>query len=269
MLSRSSAISMGAALLACAATIVAQSPAEADDEGVDFSGVWVTYREPGGGGNTSGFGAPPPELPLTDEGRRRVDEYRQLVAPFQDNPATYCVGYGMPTMMQHVAGYPLELIQRPEQLTIIFEVEGETRRVFFGDGIYPEERRFPNREGYSAGRWEGDTLIVETTSLTDGIDQVTYPHSDQARITERFSMDTADDGTKIINYEMTMTDPVYYTEPVSFTSRWAPLPDGQILAYNCPEEPWFKLLELRRAQLRAGEPVTATIADVYATEMYE
>ena len=47
------------------------------------------------------------------------------------------------------------------------------------------------------------------------------------------------------------------------------LPNGQILPYNCTEEPWFKLLELRRAQLEAGEPVTATMADVYETEMYE
>jgi len=256
------------AVIACAATLMVLSPAVADDEHPDFSGVYTTYREPGQRAQ-SGFGGGPPSLPFTQEGGRRVDEYRQLVSPMRDNPATYCVGYGMPTMMQLVAGYPIELIQRPEQLTIVFEVEGETRRVYFGDKAYPEQRRFPNREGYSAGHWDGDALVVETTSLTDGLDQTSYPHSDQARINERFSMDTDANGTKIISYEMTLTDSVYYTEPVSYTAKWTPLADGQILAYNCPEEPWFKLLELRRAQLQAGEPVTATMADVYATEMYE
>ena len=260
----SAARSITSALIACLALPLASGSSHAQDR-PDFSGVWTSYR--GGGG--SGFGAPASNLPLTEEGRRRVDEFRQLVAPFQDNAATYCVGYGMPTMMELVAGYPIELIHRPEQLTIIFEIEGETRRVYMGDKAYPEERRYPNREGYSAGHWEGDTLVVETTSLTDGQDQRSYPHSDQARFIERFSMGTADDGSKILNYEMRLTDPIYYTEPVSYKAQWTPLPDGQIIAYNCTEEPWIKLLALRRAQLQAGEPVTATMAEVYATEMYE
>jgi len=269
MLNGNPAQSIICALISCAAALVGLSPAIADDEQPDFSGVWQTYREPGQGGNTSGFGAPSSSLPLTVEGRRRVEEFQQLVGPHQDNAATYCVPYGIPTMMELVAGYPIELIQRQEQLTIIFEIEGETRRVYLGDKAYPEERRFPNRQGYSTGHWEGETLIVETTSLTDGQDQRNYPHSDRARITEHFSMEIREDGLKLINYEMTLTDEVYYTEPVTYMAKWQPLPDGQILAYNCTEEPWFKLLELRRAQLQAGEPITATMADVYGTEMYE
>ena len=66
-----------------------------------------------------------------------------------------------------------------------------------------------------------------------------------------------------------MTDPVYYTEPVTASRKWARLENGAILPYNCTEEPWMKLLDMRREQLHAGEPVTATMADVYATEMYE
>jgi hypothetical protein len=56
---------------------------------------------------------------------------------------------------------------------------------------------------------------------------------------------------------------------VTATDRWAPIPNGQIIPYNCPEEAWLKLLELRRTQLEAGEPITATMADVYRSEMYE
>ena len=91
----------------------------------------------------------------------------------------------------------------------------------------------------------------------------------QARITERISMEILENGTKVMTYEMTMTDPIYYTQPVTETRKWTPLPNGQLLPYHCSEEPWLKLLELRRAQLEAGEAVTATIADVHATKMYE
>lgn len=240
----------------------------AADAHPDFSGVWSTYAEPGGAGGGRARG-PAEVLPLTAEGKRLVEEYQQIVAPFQDNAATYCTTYGIPTMMESVGSYPLELIQRPDQLTIIYEVESETRRVYFGNRILPEERRFPNRQGYSSGHWEGDVLIVDTTSITDGQDQRTHPHSDQARMQERFSLHTDSAGTEYLLYEMTLTDPVYYTEPVSSTRKWARLENGSILPYNCTEEPWLKLLEMRRQQLKAGKPVTATMADVYATEMYE
>ena len=242
-------------------------PSLAADEHPDFSGVWDRYYEPGAG--FGGFGGPQEDLPLTAEGQRRSAEYQQLVGPFQDNPGAFCVTYGMPAMMESVGGYPLEIIQRPEQITLIYEVEGETRRIFMDDNALPEERRFPNRQGYSAGHWEGDVLVVETTSLTDGQDQLAHPHSDQARITERFSLDRNEDNIDILSYEMSMSDPVYYTQPVTVSSKLQPLPNGQMLPYNCPEEPWLKSLEMRRQQLQAGEEVTATMADVYATEMYE
>lgn len=255
------------------------SPALAQGERPDFSGVWTSYADPNAAPTSAaGFGGAGAPLPFTDEGRSRREEYQQIVVSTagddsggtsRENPGAFCVTYGMPTMMLSVGAYPIEFIQRPDQFTIIYEVESETRRVYFEDRALPEERRFPNRQGYSVGRWEGNTLVVETTSLTDGQDQLNFPHSDQARITEQFSMHTDDNGTKVITYEMMMTDPVYYTEAVTTTRQWAPLPNGQIIAYNCPEEPWLKLLALRRAQLRAGEPITATMADVYATEMYE
>jgi hypothetical protein len=244
------------------------APSFAADERPDFSGVWDRYFGPGESG-FGGFGGPQEELPFTTEGKRRSDEYQQLVAASQDNPGAFCVTYGMPAMMENVGGYPLEIIQRPEQITLIYEVEGEARRVFMDDNALPEERRFPNRQGYSAGYWEDKVLVVETTSLTDGQDQLAHPHSDQARISERFSLDTNDAGTRIISYELVLTDPVYYTEPVTVSRKWQPLENGQLLPYNCPEEPWLKLLDMRRQQLQAGEPVTATMSDVYATEMYE
>jgi hypothetical protein len=229
----------------------------------DFTGVWSTYVEagrtapPGGGGRRSL--AP---LPFTPEGKRRNDEYKRLLGPEQANPGAYCVDYGMPMMMEMAGGYPLEFIQKGDQLTIIFEVEGETRRVFLGKRGIPEEKRIPSRQGYSVGHWEGTTLVVETDNLLDGEDQ-SHPHSDQAHITERFALGTDAKGVKFLSYSMSMTDPVYYTTPVTVDKRLAFVPDGFLFTYRCPDEFWLNLIKTRRDQLHAGKPPDAKMSDVY------
>ncbi|MBO9575866.1 MAG: hypothetical protein J7494_09035 [Sphingobium sp.] len=242
---------------------IAHAADEALTPARDFSGVWTSYRAPGQPGG--GAGGPMPRAappPFTPEGQRLKDEFTKLATPAGDNPAAYCVQYGMPTMMQSAGGYPIEFIHRPEQLTIIYEVESETRRVYMpGHGI-PRDKRLPVRQGYSEGHWEGDTLVVETTDLSDGQDQRGYPHSDQAKIVERIKLTPDAAVGKILDYEATMTDPVYYTAPVSFKKRWMPLKDGHIMAYNCSEEAWLALLDARREQLKAGKPITAKMSDV-------
>jgi hypothetical protein len=245
-----------AAVMACAASLAA------DPERPDFSGVWTAHREPGQRG-VSGFGGPRAGLPLTDEGRRRIDEYGKLLGPERANPAAYCVDYGVPTMMEMPGGYPLEFIQKPGQLTIIYEVENETRRIYIGDRQLPPEERLPSRDGYSAGHWEGDVLVVKTTDLLDAQDQGNHPYSDQATIDERFSLGKDANGTKIITYEATLTDPVYYTAPVKISRKYEPLKDGFIIPYRCPDEFWYALLDMRRKQLKAGHPVDARMSDVY------
>jgi hypothetical protein len=242
-----------AALLACVGVAQAEP---------DFTGLWVGYRGPGQG-RASGFGGPRADLPLTEEGQRRIAEYRQLLGPENANPAAYCVDYGVPAVMELPGGYPLEFIQKPNQLTIIYEVENETRRIYIGERQLPPERRIPSRGGYSEGHWEGDVLVVKTTDLMDGRDQGRRPHSDQATIEERFALTTDESGKKIIDYVATVTDPIYYTEPVKIERKYEPLGDGFMLPYRCPDEFWYELLDMRTEQLRAGEPVDARMSDVY------
>lgn len=245
-----------AALLACASV-----PA-AEDEHPDFTGVWVGYRGPGQTG-FSGFGGARADLPLTDEGRRRMAEYNQLLGPERANPAAYCVDYGVPTMMELPGAYPLEFIQKPDQLTIIYEVEGQLRRIFIGERQLPPERRIPSRAGYSAGHWEGDVLVVKTTDLLDGRDQGAHPHSDEATIDERFWLSTDDNGTQVLDYEAAINDPIYYTAPVMVARKYELSPDTFMLPFRCPDEFWYELLEMRTEQLKAGEPADARMSDVY------
>jgi len=237
----------------------------------DFSGVWKTYMEPGQ--KLLRFELHP-KLPFTAEGKRRREEYEKLVgiqgeARVGDHRGAHCVPYGMPAMMEQggYPDYPLEFIQRPDQLTIIFEILGETRRIYFGDRNLPPEKRLPSSQGYSSGHWEGDTLVVETTDLTDGQDQFSRPHSDQAKMLERFTLGRDAQGELVLSDSLTITDPVYYTEPVRVERKWTPIPDGHIMPFPCTEEAWDRLLDARREQLKAGKPITAKMKDVI--EIYE
>lgn len=118
-------------MLACAAPAAAQNT-DTDTAPPDLTSVWTTYTG-APQARASGFGGPRAGLPLTEEGQRRVEEYRQLAGPERLNAAAHCATYGVPAMMSLPGSYPIELIQNPDQLTIIFEVGNETRRTYIGD----------------------------------------------------------------------------------------------------------------------------------------
>src|SRR5690554_6239008 len=93
----------------------------------DLTGIWTWDRS--GAGRTDIAGLWPSDPPLTEEGRAKVNEYRALVAPNGDTPGAFCLGAGMPASMLGSGGYPMEIIQRPEQITIIYEAHTEIRRI--------------------------------------------------------------------------------------------------------------------------------------------
>ena len=136
----------------------------------------------------------------------------------------------------------MEIIQRPEQITVIYEAHSEIRRLYFGTKILPESDRVPSRNGYSTARWEGNTLVVETTSLKEQEDQ-NYPHSEQARITERYQLTSDAKGNRVLEVHWTLTDPVFYTRPLSSEKKWTFDPKGVLLPYECNEEAWLDRLE--------------------------
>jgi len=170
------------------------------------------------------------------------------VAENQDNPGGFCLGTGMPGAMLGSGGYPMEWIQRPEQITVIYEAHTELRRIYMdGRKIDPNDI-IPSRDGFSVGRWEGDTLVVETSHLKEQIDQ-SMAHSDQAKIVERYRMSTDANGRKTLSAEMTMTDPAFYTEPVKQTKQWsAAKPNTMMITYECNEPAWEDHLEKLRAE---------------------
>ncbi|HHX82381.1 MAG TPA: hypothetical protein GX696_05295 [Pseudomonadaceae bacterium] len=209
----------------------------------DLSGIWQLASRP----MTSAQGYPP--VPLTPLGQEKVDTYRSVVDPLGETPTLWCVSHGMPEMMMGGGSYPLEIIQQPNQVTIISEWLSETRRIFLGELQADDDAIFPSRQGYSKGHWEGDILVVETTHLQEMVDS-RYPHSTATTITERFSLSEDPDGTRRLVADTVVNDPQWLTEPLNYRLEWTPSAFSWVQPYECMEELWLqRLRELEAAAL--------------------
>ncbi len=245
MLPSSPTLKLGATLLGF---VVAGTASGAEHP--DFTGVWGNYRAPGAAAPQRG--APQAPLPLRAEAKAKVDAYRALVDPRGDTPGGFCLGTGMPGSMLGSGGYPMEIVQHDDLILVVYEAHAEIRRIYLGEPANPEDL-FPDRNGYSFGRWEGDKLIVETTHLKEAVDQGRYPHSDQAKVVEEYTLAVNDDGTKVLTSNMTMTDPAFYTQTITAEKKWQLQPGVRLLPYECNEPLWEEHLErLRQGQDEPG-----------------
>ncbi len=139
--------------------------------------------------------------------------------------------------------FPMELIQLPEQGRIIQIFEGATHiwRIIYTDGRALPEEPEPSWKGYAVGRWEGDTLVVETVGFNDGhwLDMFGKPRTEQLHLTERITRTDL----HTLSYEATIDDPGAYTQPwkIGFDIVWDP--DGEIMEYICMENnQWIRAL---------------------------
>jgi hypothetical protein len=228
-------------------TMVAIFPAQAADQ-PDFSGAWTTYRGTGGPGAFTAPGGGGPKL--TAEALAAVADYRTVTENTDYSAGNACVGGGMPGSMLGSGGYPMEIIQRPEQLFVLYEAHSEIRRFYIGDEAKDPAGFFPERNGYSTAHWEGDRLIVETSRLKTQVDS-RYPHSHEATTREVYYLDTPQpDGSRVLVAELTMNDPLWLEEPFTTTKRWQQMSDYHVLTYECSEPLWLD--EMQRLYDEAG-----------------
>jgi hypothetical protein len=176
----------------------------------------------------------PRQPPFTDEGQRIVAEWRATHDPVEDDPGKFCQAPGMPSLALGGADYPVEIVVTPRQVTILMELHQQIRRVFLDQSAHPA-KLFPQRNGHSIGHFDGDTLVVDTV----GIKAITFgsvPHSDRVHVVERIR--AIDDGAALVN-EVTITDPVMYTAPVTVNQYYRAAPaDTRMLEYECTEGMW-------------------------------
>jgi len=216
----------------------APAPRAADGR-PDFSGVWLVdgFGPPGAEGTgpvprTVFFdvahglnGQRPPYLPWAAKLR---DDRREQEA--KDNPDARCLPLGPLQMLAHPL--PKKIIQMPGLLVLLHERNMEFRQIFLDGRPLPPDQQ-PSWYGYSTGRWEADTLVVETSGFRDGLwaDFYGSPLTDQAKLTERFRRPNF--GTLLV--QVTIDDPKAYSKPwtVDVNQRYGL--DMELLEYACLE----------------------------------
>ena len=150
----------------------------------------------------------------------------------KDRPTGRCLPHGVPDQMA-VSGYPFKIIQTPGLVVILYEEMTHFRQIFL-DGRALEKDPNPALVGYSVGRWEGDTLVADTTGFNDKswLDDPGHPHTASLRITERFRR--KDLGH--LEIQITIDDPEAYTKAWTVTESFNLLPDTEILENICENE---------------------------------
>ncbi len=156
---------------------------------------------------------------------------------------TGCKPKGMPRIMS--SNWPFEFVGDSDQIRLLAEEFDTVRTIHLRDETLDSATgAAPTPWGYSAGYWDDGDLVVTTTRInslyfgTAGI-----PLSGDATIEERFSL-SADQ--RRLDYEMTVTDPVTFTEPVTQQSYWIWRPGETVKPYGCIETPGSWTSEARR-----------------------
>jgi len=235
----------------------------------DFSGVYYPVQQGRGGGAPRGAppagpqaGAPPPaaprggppprpttSAPLSDGSQGRAPDAPSLTPEYMakwemmrksrmagsyefDNNAK-CLPPGMPAMMG--MAYGMEVMQTKDKITFFSELNDALRRVYL-DGRKPTQKHLddPTYAGYSTGRWEGDTLVVDTVALhPDSFIEGFTPHSDAMTVHERIRLV----GPGMLEDRITVNDPKALTKPWETvrTYRKASASNDELREFACAE----------------------------------
>jgi len=191
--------------------------AAANSQSQDISGIWQRDPDP----NADGVDYPPPpggpppfKQPFAARYRAIIqqrDLAHQQGKQLADDPSARCAPEGMPTLMGGT--YDLEILQSSHDVVVLAEFLTQTRRIFLNEPLPPPADISPSYAGYSVGRWEGDTLVVQTAGVREKVQFMHMPHSMQMRITERIRRIPGDR----LEDRVTIEDPGVFTRPYTFT----------------------------------------------------
>ena len=172
----------------------------------NLSGIWMG---PGLGMTANLTRALGRELPFTPYGAEKAK-----TVDHADEPGSRCFPPGVTRGMG--GPFPFQIVQSDETIAILLEFSNQFRLIYM-DVEHPKDVSDygPEFFGHSVGKWEGDTLVVDTIALDDRtwLDQGGHQHSDQLHLTERFQKTDPD----TIKWTVTVEDPVFYTEPWTYS----------------------------------------------------
>ena len=205
----------------------------------DFSGIWQPDPGPGA---TRGIGETyrskyflnitadhqPNEVPFEPWAATLFTQHVATLS--KDDPTARCLPTGIPGLDTYPQ--PYKIVQTPGLMIVLYENNTTFRQIFMDGRDHPHDPQ-PTWMVYSIGKWDGDTLIVDTIGFNDRswLDRVGHPHSESMRVTERFRR--SDFGHMTI--QITIDDPKAYTKPLVFTQPQVLLADTELLEYFCAE----------------------------------
>jgi hypothetical protein len=160
----------------------------------------------------------------------KVFNERKDGAHSAEEPDANCLPQGIPKL--DAAPAPWKIIQLPKQIVILYEAFTQYRQIFMDGRPLPLDPN-PTWLGYSIGRWDGDTLVVETSGFNGlfWLDQIGHPASDALHVTERYRR--KDFGH--LELQITIDDPKAYTKPWTVTEDPHLNPDTELLEFVCNE----------------------------------
>jgi hypothetical protein len=208
----------------------------------DLSGVWMQYPD-GNVPGVPGMNAVDERTrpPLTPWGKAKFDDAKPLVGPRavpgeENNPELRCDPDGPPKLLN--LPNPFEIVQIPGRVLMFFEL-GHIWRTVWTDGRPLPKDPDPTYLGYSVGKWEGDTFVVETIGFNDKLwdDSFGNPRSDATHLTERYRRLNHD----TLELQIIIDDPKAYTKP------WVSLPKLHKLEPGWEIAEWFCVLDEDKA----------------------
>jgi hypothetical protein len=191
------------------------------DGTVDLSGAWM------GSGSNSGDiskGLKPGEEVVMLPWAESLMKTRKS----QDDPEANCLPTGVP----RGAPYPWRIVQTPTHYFILFEGNIHSFRQIFMNGKHPDDPD-PTWYGHSIGRWDKDTLVVDTVGFNDKFwfDYLGHPHTEKLHTVERYTRTNLGNMT----IDVTIDDPGAYAKPFTTTGRARLQPNTELIEYICQE----------------------------------
>lgn len=172
----------------------------------------------------------PEEAPIRPEAAALFEPRAKSLG--KDHPTSHCLPLGI-TQAEGIGDpFPYKIVQMPGLIMVLYEADGRYRQIYT-DGRKHTRDPEPSWLGYSVGRWEADTLVVDTVGFNDKswLDASGHPHSEALHLTERFQR--RDFGH--MDLQITVEDPKMYTRPFTIKYNQRLLPDTDILESVCTE----------------------------------